>query len=89
MDVKRDKKNWVTARDDRVVCCECSCDQEELPMVLLDPATSTNCYANIRPFSSNASSAKNYNIITAMALLRRLTYKNIIAINVFLKIRIQ
>ena len=69
MGVKRDKKHWMAAQDDRVVRCECSCDREELLMVLLGPMTAGICYANIRSFSSNAFAAKNCNIITAMALL--------------------
>lgn len=37
MGVKRDKRQytrqWIAALDDRVVRCECSCDQEEPAMV--------------------------------------------------------
>ena len=44
---------------------------------------------NMRPLSSDAFAAKNYNIITVMALLQRRTYTSTIAINVFLKIHIQ
>ena len=39
MGVKRDRKQWMAAQDDRVVHCECSCDREELLMVLLGPVT--------------------------------------------------
>lgn len=69
MGVKREKQQWIAAWDDRVVRCECSCDLEERPMVLLGPTTARLCYANIRSFSSNALAARNYNIITAMVLL--------------------
>ena len=41
MRVKKDKQPWIAARDDRIVRCECSCDWEELPMVLLRSATAT------------------------------------------------
>lgn len=66
MCVKRDNQQWVA---DRVVRCECSCDLEEVPMVLLDPATAITCHANIKSFSSNAFAAKSCSIITAMGLL--------------------
>ncbi|CAF9927706.1 DNA binding protein [Imshaugia aleurites] len=33
MRVKKDKQQWIAARDDRIVRCECSCDWEELPML--------------------------------------------------------
>lgn len=41
MRVKKDKQQWIAARDDRIVRCECSCDWEELPMVPLRSATAT------------------------------------------------
>ena len=87
MGVKRDKEHWTAARDNRVVRCECSCDREEQPMVLLGLglAMANNCYAKIWSSSSNASAAKSCNIITAMALLERRTYTSITVINVFLK----
>ena len=85
--VKRDNLEWITARDDRVVRCECSCDREELPMVLLGPVTASMCCANMRSLSSNAFAAKNCNIILAMAMLQRRMYLSIIAINVFWKKR--
>lgn len=69
MGVKRDKQQWIAARDDRVVRCECSCGREELSMVHLTSATASVCDANTRTFSSNAFAAKSCNIINAMALL--------------------
>ncbi len=69
MGVKRERKQWISDQDNRVVRCECSCDQEESLMVLLSPVNGRYLLANINSFSSGAFAAKNCNIITAMALL--------------------
>ena len=43
MGVKRERKQWISDQDNRVIRCECSCDQEESLMVLLGPVTAGNC----------------------------------------------
>ena len=45
MSVKKDKQQWTAVQDDQVVRCECSCDWEELPMVLSFPLAANVCYA--------------------------------------------
>ena len=46
MSIKSDKQKWAATQDGRIVRCECSCDREELPMVLSIPPAASNCYAN-------------------------------------------
>ena len=46
MSIKSDKQKWVATQDGGVVRCECSCDREELPMVLSLPLAASNSYAN-------------------------------------------
>ena len=46
MSIKSDKQKWVATQDGGAVRCECSCDREELPMVLSLPLAASNCYAN-------------------------------------------
>lgn len=89
MDVKKNTLQWYPDGDDRIVRCECSCGLEELPMVLPDPATANMCETNLRLFSSDVFAAKNCSITTAMVLLKRRVYRSIIAINVFLKTRME
>ena len=45
MSVKREKQKWAPTQDDRAVRCECSCDWEELPMVLCLSLTASICHA--------------------------------------------
>ena len=70
MSVKRDRQKWAATRDDQAVRCECSCDREELLMVIPFPLTASVCCAkHYLSYSSNAFAAKICNIITVMALL--------------------
>ena len=46
MSIKSDKKKWEATQDGRVVRCECSCDREELPMVLSLPLAASDYYAH-------------------------------------------
>ena len=89
MRVKRDKKRWAASQDGRVVRCECSCDREELPMVLSLPLAANSAMLTIRSVSSNAFAAESCNTITVMATLKGRTWQSTIAISVFLKIRMQ
>lgn len=88
MIIKRDKKKLAATQDGQVVRCECSCDREEQPMVLSLPVAVT-AMLTIRSASSNAFAAERCNTITVMATLEKRTCLNIIAISVFLKIRMQ
>ena len=89
MSIKSDKQKWAATQDGRAVGCECSCDREELPMVLSLPLAASNCYTNNRSVSSNVLAAENCNTITVMATFQRRTCQSIIAISVFLKIHMQ
>ncbi len=43
MGVKRERKQWISDQDNRVIRCECSCDQEESLMVVLSLVTADIC----------------------------------------------
>ena len=48
MSIKSEKQKWAATQDGRAVHCECSCDREELPMVLSLQLAAGKCYTNSR-----------------------------------------